>query len=83
MDNQEFAGKLYILSQLSINDKKELGNMSYSINENTTIDDENFLRQANLDKDWPDGRAIFVNNDKDNAITIKVNYIDHMEITVA
>jgi hypothetical protein len=63
MADQEFAGKSYILSEMTINDKKVLGNISYTINEDTNIDDENFLKAASLDKDWPDGRAIFVNAD--------------------
>lgn len=43
-----------------VSDKKALGNMPLSINENTAINDENFQKAALLEKDWPNGRALYV-----------------------
>lgn len=54
--------------------------MSLSINDNTTIDDENFLRAAQLEKEWPNGRALSVSNDK--SLVMKINYIDHLEMQI-
>jgi hypothetical protein len=54
--------------------------MPLTINENTTIDDENFLRAAQLDKDWPNGRALYVSGNK--TFVMKINFIDHLEIMI-
>lgn len=54
--------------------------MPLTIFDNTTINDENYLRAAQLDKDWPNGRALYVNGDK--TFVMKINYIDHLEIIV-
>lgn len=46
IEGQEFSGSFYKLGKISINEKKVLGNMPLSINENTSINDENFLKAA-------------------------------------
>jgi protein-arginine kinase len=75
-----FSGNFYQLGKIGINEKKTLGNMSLSINDNTTINDENFLRAAQLNKEWPNGRALYVSNDK--SLVMKINYIDHLEMLI-
>lgn len=77
---KDFEGQFYKLGKVNIQDKKVLGNMPLTINENTTINDENFLRAAQLEKDWPNGRALYVNNDK--SFVMKINFIDHLEILI-
>ena len=58
--------------------------MPLSINENTTINDENFLRAANLDLDWPNGRALYVGKSEngDKTFLMKINYVDHLELLI-
>lgn len=80
MSSKDFDGQFYKLGKINIQDKKVLGNMPLTINENTTINDENFLRAAQLDKDWPNGRALYVNGDK--SFVMKINFIDHLEIII-
>lgn len=80
LENKDFHGSFYKLGMISINEKKILGEMSLSINDNTTIFDENFLKAAQLGKNWPDGRAIYVSNDK--SFVMKINYIDQLEIII-
>lgn len=84
LKGEEFSGSFYKLAKISIKEKKDLGNMPLSINENTTINDENFLKAAMLDKDWPDGRALYVGKSPngDRTFLMKINYVDHLEILI-
>jgi hypothetical protein len=40
------------------------------------------LKAANLDKEWPESRALYVNGDDITSFFIKINYIDHLELTI-
>jgi hypothetical protein len=84
MDNDEFAGQFYKLESISVSDKKFLGNVPLNINDRTNINDDNFFKAAQLDKDWPNGRAIYVgkSTNGDKTFIMKINYIDHLEIII-
>ena len=40
--------------------------------------EDKFLKECQLDREWPSGRAVFFNQDK--SFQIKVNNEDHLEI---
>lgn len=46
---KNLEGEFYQLGKMRNEQKKELGNIPLSINANTSINDENFLRAAQLE----------------------------------
>lgn len=66
-------GKFYKLENLSDDDKKELEGIEISKLE------ESFLNNCKINDDWPKDRGVFLSKDK--SLIIKVNFLDHLEIT--
>jgi hypothetical protein len=55
----ELAGKYYALSALSEKDRKQLIDDHFLFKEG-----DRFLEACGLNREWPDGRGIFHNNEK-------------------
>jgi len=68
-------GKFYRLEGIKDEDKKELEGIDF---EKKT---ESFLTACKINDDWPQQRGIFLNKDK--TFVIKVNFLDHLEISYA
>jgi len=69
----ELAGKYYPLSGLSESDSKQLIDDHFLFKSG-----DRFLEAAGLNRDWPDGRGIFHNNDK--TFLVWVNEEDQLRI---
>lgn len=70
----DLEGTFYKLEDISESDKKLIADIMVK-----KPDDKTFESYANQGKDWPSGRAIFSNDDKN--FYIHVNNEDHMKIT--
>lgn len=66
-------GKFYKIDTLSDEDKKELENIDIAKKE------DNFLNICKINDNWPKQRGVFINKDK--TFIVKVNFLDHLEIT--
>ena len=69
----ELAGKYYSLASLTDEEKKQLIADHFLFKEG-----DRFLEAAGLNKEWPDGRGIFHNNDK--TFLVWVNEEDQLRI---
>lgn len=66
-------GKFYKLDGISDEDKNEISDQGIEKTEAT------FLDICKINEDWPKERGVFVNKTK--TFCIKVNFLDHLEIT--
>ena len=71
--DDDLKGTFYKLEDISESDKKMISDLIFKQSGEGSF--ENF---ANQGKDWPSGRAIFANLDKN--LVIQVNNEDHMSI---
>lgn len=69
----ELAGKFYSLSSLSEEERKQLIDDHFLFKEG-----DRFLEACGLNRDWPDGRGIFHNNEK--TFLVWVNEEDQLRI---
>lgn len=69
----DLAGKYYPLNNLSESDRKQLIDDHFLFKEG-----DRFLEACGLNRDWPNGRGIFHNNDK--TFLVWVNEEDELRI---